>query len=247
MTTVQQVYETLAALAPVSLAEKWDNVGILVDGGAPVSKILVSLDITTQVVNEAAALGCQLIVSHHPVIFSPLKTLSANDVAYHLVKRGISAICMHTNLDAAEGGVNDLLAGVFEMRDMEVFADGCGRIGAVAPVTTLTLAELAAERLGTAVKFSDAGKHITRLAVVSGSGGSFFEEARALGADCLLTGEASHHHALDAHGLGMSLVVAGHYGTEFLVVPVLAGLLQTELQTVKVHVSGVNIDPFTYL
>ena len=111
MTTVQQIYEEMQRIAPLALAESWDNPGLLVDCGGEVSRVLVTLDITPEVVEEAARKGCGLIVSHHPVIFSPLKKLSGQDVAFQLVKSGISAICMHTNLDAAEGGVNEVLAG----------------------------------------------------------------------------------------------------------------------------------------
>ena len=103
MTTVQQIYEEMQRIAPLALAESWDNPGLLVDCGGEVSRVLVTLDITPEVVEEAARKGCGLIVSHHPVIFSPLKKLSGQDVAFQLAKSGISAICMHTNLDAAEG------------------------------------------------------------------------------------------------------------------------------------------------
>mgnify|MGYP000431377551 FL=1 len=131
MTTVQQIYEEMQRIAPLALAESWDNPGLLVDCGGEVSRVLVTLDITPEVVEEAARKGCGLIVSHHPVIFSPLKKLSGQDVAFQLVKNGISAICMHTNLDAAEGGVNEVLAGIFGMREMEAFAEGCGRVGSI--------------------------------------------------------------------------------------------------------------------
>ena len=91
---------------------------LLVDCGREVSRVLVTLDITSEVVEEAAAGGCELIVSHHPVIFDPLKKIGPQDVPFQLVQAGISAICMHTNLDAAEGGVNEVLAGIFEMKNM---------------------------------------------------------------------------------------------------------------------------------
>lgn len=141
MTTVQQIYEEMQRIAPLALAESWDNPGLLVDCGGKVSRVLVTLDITPEVVEEAARKGCGLIVSHHPVIFSPLKKLSGQDVAFRLVKSGISAICMHTNLDAAEGGVNEVLAGFFGMREMEAFAEGCGRVGSIEPLTVPELAK----------------------------------------------------------------------------------------------------------
>jgi len=239
MTTVQQIYEEMQRIAPLALAESWDNPGLLVDCGGEVSRVLVTLDITPEVVEEAARKGCGLIVSHHPVIFSPLKKLSGQDVAFQLVKNGISAICMHTNLDAAEGGVNEVLAGIFGMREMEAFAEGCGRVGSIEPVTVPELAKKAQKELASRcnqpfngpavqVKFADTGKTVRRLAVISGAGGSLFEDAIAQGADCLLTGEANHHHAIDAKRLGLSLIAAGHYATEFPVTAAVAEKLRRE-------------------
>ena len=258
MTTVQQIYEEMQRIAPLALAESWDNPGLLVDCGGEVSRVLVTLDITPEVVEEAARKGCGLIVSHHPVIFSPLKKLSGQDVAFQLVKSGISAICMHTNLDAAEGGVNEVLAGFFGMREMEAFAEGCGRVGSIEPITVPELAKKAQKELaarcnqpsdGPAVqiKFADTGKVVRRLAVISGAGGSLFEDAIAQGAGCLLTGEANHHHAIDAKRLGLSLIAAGHYATEFPVAAAVAEKLRRAFPELGVLVSEDARDPYTYL
>ena len=258
MTTVQQIYEEMQRIAPLALAESWDNPGLLVDCGGEVSRVLVTLDITPEVVEEAARKGCGIIVSHHPVIFSPLKKLSGQDVAFQLVKSGISAICMHTNLDAAEGGVNEVLAGIFGMREMEAFAEGCGRVGSIEPVTVPELAKKAQKELASRcnqpfngpavqVKFADTGKTVRRLAVISGAGGSLFEDAIARGADCLLTGEANHHHAIDAKRLGLSLIAAGHYATEFPVTAAVAEKLRTAFPELEVLVSEDARDPYTYL
>ena len=110
--SVQQILGFLRAVAPQELALDWDNVGLLVDAGQPVDGVLTTLDITPAVVREAVENDCQLIVSHHPVIFHPLRTLAADAVPALLMKNGISAICMHTNLDAAPGGVNDTLCDI---------------------------------------------------------------------------------------------------------------------------------------
>lgn len=247
MARPEEIYHALAKLAPVELAESWDNVGLLVDTGAEVTGILVTLDITEEVVREAQRAGCQLIVSHHPVIFAPLKRLSGQDVAFHLVQNNISAVCMHTNLDAAEGGVNDVLAGLFDLQDTQPFADGCGRIGAINETMVPALVEQVRRVLDAPVKYSDAGHPVRRLAVISGAGGSMFEQAAALGADCLLTGEANHHAALDARRLGMSLIAAGHYATEQPVVPVLAQRLKQQFPKLQVMCSRCCKDPFTYI
>ena len=245
MTTVQQVYEVMQRLAPPELAEHWDNPGLLVDCGGEVRRVLVTLDIAPEVVEEAAAKQCTVIVAHHPVIFDPLKRLCPADVPYQLVQAGISAICMHTNLDAAEGGVNDVLADLFGIRQRTAFADGCGRVGDIDPITVPELAVLAGAAVQ--VKFADTGKLVHRLAVISGAGGSLFAEAIAEGADCLLTGEANHHHALDAKRLGLSLIAAGHYATEFPVTAAVAAALRAALPEVEVLVSTENRDPYTYL
>ena len=258
MITVRQVYEAMQAIAPLELAESWDNPGLLVDCGGAVHRVLTALDITPEVVEEAAAKQCEMIVSHHPVIFDPLKRLEPQDVPFRLVQAGISAVCMHTNLDAAEGGVNEVLAGIFGMRDWEVFADGCGRVGEVEPITVPELARKAQAVLGgrcnrprsgpaVQVKFADSGKTVRRLAVISGAGGSMFEDALAVGADCLLTGEANHHAAIDAVRLGLSLVAAGHYATEFPVCAAIADRLRAAFPELEVRVSGENRDPFTYI
>ena len=258
MTTVQQVYEEMQRIAPLELAESWDNPGLLVDCGGTVQKVLVTLDITPEVVEEAARKHCEVIVAHHPVIFSPLKKIGPQDVPCQLVRAGISAICMHTNLDAAEGGVNEVLAGIFGMKNLETFADGCGRVGEIELNSVKGLAYQVQKELASRcnlpengpavqIKLVDNGRMVKRLAVISGAGGSMFEDALAVGADCLLTGEANHHHALDAKRLGLSLIAAGHYATEFPVTAAVAAALRTAVPGPEVLVSTENRDPYTYL
>ena len=236
MTTVRQVYEAMQAIAPLELAEHWDNPGLLVDCGREVSRVLVTLDITPEVVEEAAAGGCELIVSHHPVIFSPLKKLTPRDVSFQLVQKGISAICMHTNLDAAPGGVNDTLCDILGIaaEGRESFAEGCGRIGTTMPTTVEALAKFCAATLHSGVKYVNGQKPVTCLAEVSGGGGSYLEEAIARGADCLVTGEAAHHIALLARQKGIGLVVAGHWGTEHAIADVLAVQLEKQFPALTV-------------
>ena len=226
MAAVREIEQFLYTWAPRELAAGWDNVGLLVgDPDREVTRILVALDVTRAVADEAARLGAELIVAHHPVMNvrwheQEMQTLRDDTrlggLLTYLVRHDLSAICMHTDLDAAEGGVNEVLAGIFGMRDWEVFADGCGRVGEVEPITVPELARKAQAVLGgrcnrprsgpaVQVKFADSGKTVKRLAVISGAGGSMFEDALAVGADCLLTGEANHHAAIDAVRLGLSL------------------------------------------
>ena len=246
--TVQEILQELKAFAPPELACSWDNVGLLVDAGRPVEKVLTALDITADVVREAAAAGCQLIVSHHPVIFDPMKHITAEDVPAMLLQNGISGICMHTNLDAAPGGVNDTLADLLGMsrENRRNFAENCGRIGTVETTTVADIAKFCAETLHSGVKFVESGKPVSCLAEVSGGGGSYLQEAIDEGADCLVTGEAAHHIALLAKQKGVGLVVAGHWGTEQGIADVLAARLHTAFPQLEVRHAMADTDPYTY-
>ena len=246
MAKLQEVLQYMQQLAPETLAEDWDNVGLLVDCGADVTSILVALDITDEVVAEAEYQGCQLIVSHHPVIFDPMKKLGRQDVVFRMVKKNISAICMHTNLDAAPGGVNDILCALFGIDNAKTFG-GLGRVGSVRTTNVEQIAGICRDTLGAHVKAVDCGKAVNTLAVVGGAGGSMLQDAIEAGADCLLTGEANHHVAIDARRLGISLVVAGHYATEFPIVPVVADKLKQRFTGVRVLCSRRTKDPFSYL
>ena len=248
MAKVEEVLQFMQQLAPRELAASWDNVGVLVDCGADVTSILVALDITDEVVAEAEIQGCQLIVAHHPVIFHPLRRIGRGDVPFRMIKKNISGLCAHTNLDAAEGGVNDILCKLFGVTGAKGFAEGgIGRIGQIRTVSAAQLAAQCQTTLNAKVKYVDAGRPINTLAVLGGSGDHLIEEAVAAGADALLTGEAGHHDALDAKRLGLSLIVAGHYATEFPVVPVLADKLSRRFAGVRVLCSRRNREPFTYL
>lgn len=247
MPKVAQVRDFLAQIAPVELAESWDNVGTLVDCGADITSVMVALDITDEVVIEAELEGCQLIVAHHPVIFAPLKSISRGDTVFRMIKKNISGICMHTNLDAAAGGVNDVLAAMFFMGATEKLS-GMGRVGRLqGQASCADIAKVCKEKFGSPVRYVDCGKSITTLAVLGGAGGDFIDAAVAAGADCLLTGEASHHDAIDARHKGISLVVAGHFETEFPVVAVLADKLAKGMPGLRVVQSRRNKSPFSYL
>lgn len=247
MTELKEIYGYLKELAPLELAEDWDNPGLLVDCGRPVGRVLTCLDITGPVVREAQEKGCDLVVSHHPVIFRPLKALQEGQVPCLLLKAGISAICMHTNLDAAPGGVNDTLAQWMGLREVEPFAEGMGRIGWIEEMSAHQLAQETARILHARVQWADGGKPIRRLALITGSGGSMLEDAIRAGADALLTGEASHHAALDALAAGVTLVAAGHYATEFPVAQTLATRLVDRFRDLEVLVSEMDRDPYHYL
>ena len=261
MTTAHDIERSLYDWAPRELAMAWDNVGLLVgDPAQEVRRVLVALDITQGVAEEAVSLGAQMIVSHHPVMncaWHEVQTLRADDaqgrLLRYLVRHGLAACCMHTNLDAAPGGVNDVLADLLRIENRRDFADNCGRIGTLnMPTTAQQLAETCSRMLHTHCKFVEADHPVEKLAEVSGAGGSYLQQAIDEGADCLVTGEAAHHIAILAKQKGVGLVVAGHWGTEHPVVFALTDALTDALterlpKEVTVAPSLADVDPYSYL
>ncbi len=244
--TPQQLLHTLEKLAPLALAEDWDNAGLLVACDTPVTRVLTALEITPAVLAEAVEKGCQLIVCHHPVIFDPLKSIDHNSIVYQLIRAGVSAICMHTNLDIAPGGTGDTLAGLLGLANVRPFGHGnLGRLGTLPqPMSAAALAALCKQKLRTAVRFVNSEKPLHTVAIVTGAGGSAWADAQTAGAEVLLTGEAKHHDALDAAAAGMALIAAGHWGTEAPIAAVLAQFLQRECSGLEVFVSESMADPF---
>ena len=233
MATTNDIYAEMQRYAPLELAESWDNPGLLVDCGREVSRVLVTLDITPEVVEEAAAGGCELIVSHHPVIFSPLKKLTPRDVSFQLVQKGISAICMHTNLDAAAGGVNEVLAQKLGLSDLKMLTEEkIGRIGTLKceiPLVEFTHSVIELLRCN-GLRYVDAGRPVHRVAV--GACGCYIPQAIAAGCDTFVTSDLKYNDFLDTEGL--NLIDAGHFPTENVVCPALRDRLAEAFPAVDV-------------
>lgn len=223
---VKDIVENLTALAPLNTAEEWDNCGLLVgDGNAVVNTVLVALDITPSVVDQAIALGAQMIVSHHPVIFAPIHALSADSVPYRLAANGIAACCLHTCLDKAVGGVNDALAACLGLENTVVAADAYTRIGTLKqPMETTAFIDFVENSLHTKVRFCG-NRVVSRVAVVGGSGGDFVDGVLDA-ADAVITGEIKHHEWLAVQNSGCVVVEAGHFATEHPVVDALVAYLE---------------------
>lgn len=229
MLTVGDVYSAVDALAPFSTAMDFDNVGLLVGAKSqPVSRVLLALDITAPVVEEAAAIGAQLIVSHHPVIFHPLRGVAAGSPVYELARNGIAAICAHTNLDLAADGVNDTLAAALGLPAFSTIPEDGERLLRVGDLPE----EMSGEdflqdikkRLGCGcIKVTTVPGKVQRIAVCGGAGGDYAALAKAAGADLYITGEAKHNEVLDAAAIDMPMAMCGHHATEF---PVLEHLQQ---------------------
>ena len=255
MAAVRDLYGFVDQIAPFATQEGFDNAGFLVGrGDTQVKKVLVALDVTERVVSEAADWGAQLIVAHHPVIFQPARSVTdesaAGRVLLALIENRIAAICAHTNLDAAQSGVNDCLARALELTDVGQLRQagvdaqgrpyGVGRTGAVHR-PGLSAAEYAAfikEKLGSvSVRFVDGGKPVEKVAVGGGSCGSMMEDALAQGCDTFVTADLKYNNFLDAQALGLNLMDAGHFPTENVVCAPLAAKLAQAFPQVAVRVS----------
>ena len=228
---------------PSNLKMDFDNVGLLC--GFPdreVRRVLVALDATLEVIDEAAEKDVQLIVTHHPVIFHPMKTLRTDDPdgrrLIAMIKHGLSAICLHTNLDVVRGGVNDALAAKLTASVTEEL-----RIGRIAELPDAESFSAFAGRVKSALSVSglrgyDAGKAVRRIALCGGSGGDILCEAAAMGCDTVLTGEIRYNQWLDGRELGLNLMEADHFCTENVVVPVLSALLREGFPELEIFESA---------
>ena len=245
MIKCRDVMDVMESIAPKKLAEDWDNPGLLV--GSPndeIRRILVCLDVREETVARAKAEDFQMIVAHHPVIFKGMKKLRTDlpdgRLLSALLRSGIAVFVAHTNLDCAEGGVNDVLAGriglirktISPLGNAESLSESLGRVGKLpVPMEAKAFAEQVKKGLGVKnVRFVSGGEHpIKKVGLCSGSGAEFIERAAFMGCDAFVTGDVRYHDAQRATALGIHVIDAGHFATEQPVVEMLAMRLSEEL------------------
>ena len=257
MTAVKDILHVLEQAAPYELAEGWDNVGLLVgDPKEPVKGVLCALDITLPVAEEAIEKGCNLIVAHHPVIFTSVSRVTADTVTgkilIKMIQNGISGICMHTNMDCADAGVNDLLAASLGLTD--VISMGAGETGTLGRVGNLphpmTLSEFASHvktSLGAGgVRVANGGKTVSRVAVGGGACGKMMDYAVAKGADTFVIGDCSYDLMMRAHDIGLNLLDAGHFPTENPIAYGFRDCIAEQFPDAPVHVSQVHTDCISF-
>lgn len=245
MPAVADILRLLTEKAPLETKLGFDNVGLLVGrSDRKVQTVLTALDITDDVIEEAVSEGADLIVSHHPLFFE-LKSLTdgswTGERVLRLAEQGIAAICMHTNLDAARGGVNDALLAVLGLSyagelDEETMI---GRIGCLPDAVPLSdfLKTVKNALHANGLRYHDAGRPVSRVAVCGGSGGGEVALAYAAGCDTYVTADIKYDPFLEAAHLGMNLIDADHFCTENVVVPVLAGWMKAVFPELRVLIS----------
>lgn len=239
--TVGDVYRTIDAFAPFALAEEWDNVGILAGcENQPVNGILCALDLNFKVLEEAVQKNCNLIVTHHPILFRGRKNLREDDAEARmlcdLIRNHIALIAAHTNLDNANGGVNDALAQRLGITDLAPLDSGM-RIGIPKETSLGEFVNHVREALKAPVRcYGEAERTIHRVALLGGAGGDYASVALSAGADVYLTGEIAHHRAWEAYQEGMCVLEAGHAATELPAIEMLARGLQKAQNSVQWNV-----------
>jgi len=264
--TVQLVLSCINQLAPPSLAESWDNVGLLIgDPDQQVTGIMVGLDPTAQLFDEALSHGANLLITHHPIIFSALKSIRTDQPTGALLSKAIlnhlSVIACHTNLDAVPHGVSAHLARQLGLGALSVLSPslgggegiGCGQLGSLpAPLPGHEFLVHLRDSLGLPV-VSVAGRlpaRIDRVAVCGGSGSEFAALAQMKGAQIFITGEVKHHIARWAEEVGFCIVDAGHFATEQVICRPFAAdlitLLACQAVPPPVFVTEQQKNPFSF-
>ena len=258
MATVNDILCLVQTLAPREMKMDWDNVGLLCGSkSTPVTKVLVALDPFEGVCREAADWGAQVIVTHHPLIFSPLKEVtdetSIGRSLQLLICHGISAINAHTNLDCAPGGVNDILARKLGLQDISVIdpsgTDAQGREwgllrrGSVEEQPLDTFLPQVKDALGCkGLRYVSGGKSVRHVAVGGGACAGGILDALAAGCDTFVTADVKYNQFWDARDLGMNLIDAGHFATENPVTAYLAEKIAAAFPEITVKISETHAD-----
>lgn len=246
--TVKDIYDYLDALCPFDSALDFDNAGLLIGSyNSPVEKAVVSLDCTKAAVKQAKDMRAELIITHHPVIFGGIKAISSDSIYSDLIKSGINVISAHTNLDSADGGVNDCLVKTLGLENTKkiVCADGFSFRRGSLPFETspAALAKYAGEKLNFSPRFVEGNTVIKTVAVCGGSGGDFLQQAYDAGCEAYITAECKHHVFIQAENLGITLIDCGHFATEDVVTEPLKNNLQAAFPDIVFaanHESGIK-------
>ncbi len=257
MPKVSEIRDYFNEKAPFYMKLSFDNVGLLVGFCEnEVTRVLTALDITDEVIEEAIDFGAQLIVSHHPLIFEAIKSVTDNDTKgkkiIRMVNNGISAICLHTNLDTADGGVNDALMDALGARVTGLLDPhgthpdgrpyGISRLGELDAPTDFCdfLSRVKNNLNGNGLRYHYAGKPVHKIACCGGSGGGDMIKAINAGCDTFVTSDLKYDHFLQAKEFGLNLIDADHFCTENVVVPVIERLLAEKYPQLEVRSSSVH-------
>ncbi|MEF9985519.1 MAG: Nif3-like dinuclear metal center hexameric protein [Bacteroidales bacterium] len=253
MITARELVMPIEQLAPISMQEGWDNCGFSVgDSNKEVKRALVALDCSEDVINEAITLKCDIVITHHPLIFGNIKNITpcnfTGRIIEKAIKNNIVIYSAHTNMDKAIGGVSGLMADKLELIErMPLTEEGFGIVGNLkTPIVVLDFVKLVKERfalsnISTSKLFE---QEITRIAVCGGSGGSYIKDAMQRGAQVYITGDITYHNFYCERGF--TVIDIGHYGSEYGVVKLFSNIICKNFPTFTVLISTKNNNPIYY-
>lgn len=266
--SVDQVCGRLAEIAPLKLAEDWDNVGLLVgDRRATVQRMMTCLTITPMVADEAIEQRIDLLVTHHPLPFKPLARITSDAIAgrilLKLIEGKVAVYSAHTAFDTAVEGINDTWSAALNLQEVSSLMEpnatamtlksgsvGAGRYGNLAQQTVLSELAVKTGRFVNATLVQIVGEtnqNVLRVAIACGSGGSFLRAASKVGCEALVTGEATFHTCLEAQALGIGLILTGHYASERFAMVHLAEKLAAHFPLISVVASAADTDPMQFI
>lgn len=249
----QKLLEICHQIAPLDCVWSADNVGLLIDRDGGVERVLVALDVSLDVIDEAKNIGAHMIISHHPVIFEPLKSVTFDDSTgrrvISLIKNNIACIAMHTNYDGAKNGINDELARLAGITNIETLINTdseYGRFGYLQnPIEFSSYAKTIKDTLNAeGVRAHDAGRPVHKVCVGSGGSGKLLPLAIAAGCDTFITGDVRHDIFCDARDMGINLIDAGHFATEDIMCDLLVKELSKCAPELKVTKAAISLRPF---
>ncbi|MCH3964669.1 MAG: Nif3-like dinuclear metal center hexameric protein [Clostridium sp.] len=267
---VKDIHDIMEQYAPSRLKEDYDNVGLMIGNMKnEVKSVLVSLDCTLEVIEEAKNNGCNLIFTHHPLLFSKPKSITTDTLTglkiIKLIKNDINVYSSHTNLDSTFGGLNDIIMQMLNFKNSSIIEHCCidrdyftshSGIGRFSELeSSITLAELCVQvkeklQIKHLRYVGDDNKIIKKVAVINGSGKDYFYKAKMLGADCIITGDTTYHYVSDFNEEGIAVIDAGHFGTEWPAISRVADYLKNRIEAMgfqnNVILSKTNADPYKY-
>ncbi|WP_368488481.1 Nif3-like dinuclear metal center hexameric protein [Clostridium sp. BJN0013] len=266
---VEDIHNIMEKYTPSILKESYDNVGLMVgDMKSEVTSILMALDCTLEVIEEAKQNKCNLILTHHPLLFRRPDSITTGTLIgkkiIELIKNNINLYSSHTNLDSVKGGINDIIMNLLELTCCHIIdpsevenyrGDHCG-IGRISelkvPITLGELCNKVKSNLNISMlRYSGSeSKIINKIAVINGSGESYFNSAKLLGVDCIITGDTTYHYVSDFQEEGIAVIDAGHFETEWPAMEKIAEILMHEIKSNgfcnTVILSKVNRSPYKY-
>lgn len=263
MKKVKDIIKIMEQFAPKMLKEDFDNVGLMVgDKEKKVEKILLALDCTLDVIEEAKDKKIDLIITHHPLIFRRPNSITTDTLIgkkiIELIRNDISVYSSHTNLDSAEKGLNETIVNILGYESKELLEvnkrarnsnEGLGRIIRLEDSIQLEdLMKTIKEKLNIkSLKVVRGCEKVKNIAVINGSGSDFFEKAYQKGADCIITGDTTYHYASDYKEMGVSIIDTGHFSSEWIVFIEVINKLKDKLQDIEILISTKSEDPYTFV